>query len=115
MINSREFMLRARLDAHLLQTWIEAGWLKPRQDAAEEWFSDIDLARAQLIHDLGNDLGVNDHGVDVVLSLVDQVHGLRRTIRELLVALGGQPESVRREIVGEIEAMWTSAPDRTAR
>jgi chaperone modulatory protein CbpM len=108
MIDSREFMIRARLDADLLQTWVEAGWLRPQREAAEQWFSDIDLARAQLIVDLGNDLGVNDHGVDVVLSLVDQVHGLRRTIRELLVALGGQPESVRRDIVGEIQANWAS-------
>jgi chaperone modulatory protein CbpM len=108
MIDSREFMIRARLDPDLLQTWVEAGWLRPQRADAEQWFSDIDLARAQLIVDLGNDLGVNDHGVDVVLSLVDQVHGLRRTIRELLVALGGQPESVRRDIVGEIQANWAS-------
>jgi chaperone modulatory protein CbpM len=111
MFNHQEFMIRARLDAQLLQTWVEAGWLKPHQQATELWFSEIDLARAELIHDLGDDLGVNEHGVDVVLSLVDQVHGLRRTVRELLIALGRQPESLRREIVGQIQTMWAKELD----
>ena len=30
------------------------------------------------------DLGVNDEGIAVILDLVDQLHGLRRTLRELL-------------------------------
>jgi len=47
-------------------------------------FSDADVARAQLIGDLKNDLGINDEGVGVVLNLVDQVHGLRRVLTEVL-------------------------------
>ena len=47
-------------------------------------FSDADIARAQLIRDLKNDLGVNDEGVSVILSLVDQVHGLRGVLTEVL-------------------------------
>jgi hypothetical protein len=38
------------------------------------------VARAQLIRDLKDDLGVNDEGVGVILNLVDQVHGLRRVL-----------------------------------
>jgi chaperone modulatory protein CbpM len=47
-------------------------------------FSDADVARVQLIRDLKNDLGINDEGVGVILNLVDQVHGLRRVLTELL-------------------------------
>jgi chaperone modulatory protein CbpM len=47
-------------------------------------FSDIDLARAQLIGDLRSDLGVNDEAVPIVLDLIDQIHGLRRLVRELV-------------------------------
>jgi chaperone modulatory protein CbpM len=50
-------------------------------------FSDIDLARAQLIHELMNDLGVNAEGVGIVLRLVDQVHGLRSVLAETVAAL----------------------------
>jgi chaperone modulatory protein CbpM len=44
----------------------------------------MDLSRAKLIRDLKNDLGVNDEGVGVILNLLDQMHGLRRALAELL-------------------------------
>jgi chaperone modulatory protein CbpM len=59
-------------------------WRIPGQSAGELTFSDADSARAQLIRDLKNDLGVNDEGVGVILSLVDQVHGLRWVLTEVL-------------------------------
>lgn len=46
-------------------------------------FSEIDLARAMLIRDLTEDLGVQEEGVDVILPLADQVHGLRQFISAL--------------------------------
>jgi len=36
-----------------------------------------------LIQDLTSDLGVNHEGVDVILHLMDQIHGLRRALREV--------------------------------
>jgi chaperone modulatory protein CbpM len=84
MIRLEEFLIRARLERSSLQTWITAGWLVPPQTDPELMFSDVDLARAQLIHDLREDLGVNDEGISVVLHLVDQVHGLRQTMQELI-------------------------------
>jgi chaperone modulatory protein CbpM len=80
-----EFVLQARIDAETLHTWLEAGWLAPRRDAGHARYSEIDLARAHLINDL-NDLGINDAGVPVILDLVDQLHGLRRALRQLLTA-----------------------------
>jgi len=47
-------------------------------------FSDVDLARAQLIRDLRDDFGVNDEGISVILHLIDQMHGLRRSMHGLL-------------------------------
>jgi chaperone modulatory protein CbpM len=80
-----EFVLHARIDAQTLDTWLKAGWLEPRHDEGQARYSEIDLARAHLINDL-NDLGINDAGVPVILDLVDQLHGLRRVLRELLSA-----------------------------
>jgi len=102
MFATREFLLRARLDAKTLRAYIEAGWLLPRQNGQVRRFSEADLARARLIRDLKKDMGVNDEGITVVLDLVDQVHGLRRTLRELLAALCTQSEFVRRRIAAEI-------------
>ena len=83
MIDTTEFLVHARLEAELLEAWIEAGWLLPRRDVDVRRFSEIDLARARLIRDLKEDLGVNDEGTAVILDLVDQMHGLRRALRGL--------------------------------
>jgi chaperone modulatory protein CbpM len=99
MIETREFLLRARLGADVLEEWIEVGWLLPQEDKT---FSEMDLARAQLIADLKHDLGVNDEGIAVILDLVDQVYGLRRTLRELLTSVHAQPEATRRQIAASL-------------
>jgi chaperone modulatory protein CbpM len=87
MISAQEFLMRARLEQHSLEAWIAAGWLIPPQTEPELGFSDMDIARAQLIRDLRDDLGVNEEGISVVLHLIDQMHGLRRSMRELVDAL----------------------------
>jgi chaperone modulatory protein CbpM len=84
IISKREFMVRAQLEDNTLEAWIHEEWIVPAESAGEMTFSDADVARVQLIRDLKNDLGVNDEGVGVVLNLVDQVHGLRRVLTELL-------------------------------
>ena len=84
MISVQEFLIRAHLEHRSLEAWIAAGWLIPPQTEPELMFSDIDLARAQLIRDLREDFGVNDEGVSVILHLVDQMHGLRRSMEGLL-------------------------------
>ncbi len=84
MISRQEFLLRARVDESTLIAWIEEEWIIPRNAAAAPEFAEVDLARAELIRDLKRDLDVNDAGIGVILNLVDQVHGLRRTVAELL-------------------------------
>jgi chaperone modulatory protein CbpM len=91
----REFLLAARLEASALEAWIEAGWLIPRRKGGPGPFSEIDVARVALIRDLGN-LGVNEEAIPIILDLVDQLHGLRRTLRELLSTVAEQPHPQRR-------------------
>jgi chaperone modulatory protein CbpM len=84
MINEREFLERARLDRRTLTVWIEEEWLIPGSTANELAFTDMDLARANLIHDLKDKMGVNDAGLGVVLHLLDQMHSLRRALAATL-------------------------------
>ena len=84
MISKREFLLRAQLEDETLEAWIQEEWLVPGESAGEIAFSDVDVARARLIRDLKSDIGVNDEGVGVILNLVDQIHGLRKVLTELL-------------------------------
>jgi chaperone modulatory protein CbpM len=78
MITEREFLERARLDRRTLTVWIPAG------TADELAFTDRDLARANLIRDLKDNMGVNNEGLGVVLHLLDQMHALRRALAAAL-------------------------------
>ncbi len=84
MISREEFLLRASLDQATLETWIAEEWLVPSGSAGEPAFTEVDVARAALIRDLKRDFEVNDPGIGVILGLLDQMHGLRRTLAELL-------------------------------
>ena len=84
-----EFLIRARLDGNVLEGWVAAGWLTPNAEEGMQQFSEIDVARARLIQDLRRDIGVNDEGVGVILDLIDQLHGLRRTLRPPSVGSAG--------------------------
>lgn len=95
----REFLMQAQLDDEMLAVWIDAEWLLPQSDKGEWRFSEVDLARAQLIRDLKQDLGVNDEGVTVILDLVDQINGIRRLLGRLLPALHTHPASTRQHPV----------------
>jgi chaperone modulatory protein CbpM len=83
IMSKREFLTSSGIEAQTLEFWIEQQWLIPAQTGAETSFSDTDVARARLIRDLKGDFGVNDEGVDVILHLVDQLHGLRRALKQL--------------------------------
>jgi chaperone modulatory protein CbpM len=102
-METKEFLLHCGLDPATLQTWIETGWLLPDRSDNGEHFSEVDLARVQLIRDL-HDLGVNDDGIPVILDLIDQLHGLRHTLRGLLATISAQPQSARRRIIADIQA-----------
>ena len=84
ILSKVEFLDRAQLDRETLEVWIEEEWLVPSGTATELAFSEADLARAKLIQDLMQDLGVNDEGVGVILNLLDQVHGLRKVLADTL-------------------------------
>jgi chaperone modulatory protein CbpM len=83
-ITRQEFLVQARLDDGTLEAWIAEEWIIPAGSVAEPAFTDADVARAALIRDLRHDLAVNDPGIGVILSLVDQMHGLRRTLADVL-------------------------------
>ncbi len=83
IMNKREFLTCSGLQVQTLEFWLEQRWLIPEESSTGMTFSDIDVARARLIQDLKTDFGVNDEGVDVILHLVDQLHGLRRALAQL--------------------------------
>ena len=104
IITKLEFLERARLDRETLEMWIEEEWLLPGRTANELAFTEMDLARAKLIRDLKHDMGVNDEGVGVVLNLLDQIHGLRKAMADLLRTAHEQSAGV--------EDVWSKGQDQ---
>ncbi|MDA0262442.1 MAG: MerR family transcriptional regulator [Proteobacteria bacterium] len=85
-----------------LARWVEHGWVQPGRRAGRSRYRDVDVARVRLIRELRYDLGVNEDGISVTLSLMDQVYGLRRDLRRLTDALANQPDDVKQRIAREI-------------
>ena len=83
IMNKQEFLTCSGLQVQTLEFWLEQRWLVPQETSAGMTFSDMDVARARLIEDLKSGFGVNDEGVDVILHLVDQLHGMRRALAQL--------------------------------
>lgn len=82
-MGKQDFVQSAGIETRTLEMWIEQRWVVPAGTASEPAFSDRDMARARLILDLAGTFGVNDEGIDVILHLVDQVHGLRDALAQL--------------------------------
>lgn len=82
-MNKQEFLNSSGVQVQTLDFWLEQRWLIPAETSVGIQFSDADVARAHLIHDLKHDFGANDEGIDVILHLMDQLHGLRRAFLQL--------------------------------
>jgi chaperone modulatory protein CbpM len=89
MFDEGQFLERARLDHATLEIWIREEWLVPARSGVAPEYSEMDVARARLIHDLRGNMGVNDEGLGLILHLLDQMHGLRKALAEALVTLHG--------------------------
>ncbi|MBX5083397.1 MerR family transcriptional regulator [Rhizobium lentis] len=98
-----EFRLYLKIDVVQLDFWIEQGWLIPETSSGRRQFRDADVARARLILDLMGNMGVNAAGVDVVMELVDELHGLRGTMGRLMTAIGRQERDVQRRLFESLE------------
>jgi chaperone modulatory protein CbpM len=89
---------------------LNAGWIVPAESGAERRYLDIDVARVRLIHELRSDLGLDDEAVPVVLSLIDQLHALRRDLACLTEAVRAQPEEIRRRLLDDLTRRLTGSP-----
>ena len=104
-MDRREFLIRARIESDAIDLWVDEGWLAPSRATGKWTFSEIDLARTRLIQDLTGDLGVNDEGIPIILGLIDQLHGLRRALGDLLVTLRVQPTTTRERFAADLRAL----------
>ena len=103
MVSEQDVVARVQtLTVTRLRVWVRQGFIKP-VDEAPQSFSEADIARAALIANLEDELGFAEEDVPVLLSLIDQIHGLRSELRGLLEALEDLPPEVRTTVRLRIE------------
>ena len=100
-----EFCERLSIVSSTLTIWIDRQWIIPELTEEDETFHDADLARGLLILDLSQSMGVNQDGIDVIMALVDQVHGLRSKLHALTDAVREQDREIAERVVRKLEGM----------
>ena len=90
-LSKPEFLMLSGLSHETLNAWLEQEWLLPAEISTEICFSGTDLARARFIRDLEDSMGINGEGIEVILDLVDQLHGVRRSLMDLRSVIQADP------------------------
>ena len=86
-----------------LRAFVATRCLTPTEREGRLAFQEADLARARLLAELATDFDLDEEATALVVSLIDQIHGLRHRLRLLGEALGEEPEEVRARIRGRLE------------
>ena len=99
MIGLDELLGRVRdLERDQLARWIENRWVLPQPGDGTWFFSEVDIARVELIVEIRREFAIDEEALELVLGLMDQVYGLRRQLRRLCRAIENQPADIRRVI-----------------
>ena len=96
------------LQEEVLARWIDRGWVRPETVGGSPQFDASDVARVRLICELHYELRIEEDSLPVMLSLMDQLYAVRRSMRTVVSAIEAQPEDVRTRIAGLIEAQAKS-------
>jgi len=81
-----------------LRRFVAAECLAPSEREGRLAFAEVDVARVRLLAELEQDFDLDAEAAGMVISLVDQIHGLRRALRQLGEAVGSEPDEVRARI-----------------
>lgn len=87
-----------------LRAFVAAECVRPSEAEGKVGYGEADLARLRLAADLARDFELDPDASAMVLSLVDQIHGLRLALRRLGEAVGEEPEEIRTRVRSRLHA-----------
>jgi chaperone modulatory protein CbpM len=94
-----EIVARVRgLTVARLRAFVAAECVAPDEREGQLAFHEADVARVQLLAELAEDFDLDPEASAMVVSLVDQIHGLRLALRRLGDAIGEEPDEVRERV-----------------
>lgn len=97
--------LNARLTTVHVERWVARGLLRPAGGGDGWVFEQIDVARARLLAELVDDVGLDDDTVETLVALIDQVHTLRGQLGLLARAIAEQPPAAREAIAAALQRL----------
>jgi chaperone modulatory protein CbpM len=98
-IREEELVMQVEnLSLQRLHRWIRLGLVKPERVEGLPVYHEVDVARVRLLRDMENAAEFDEDTVPLLLSLLDQIHGLRHELRALAAAVDQQPAEVRARI-----------------
>jgi chaperone modulatory protein CbpM len=86
-----------------IEAWMRDGLVKPEKHEDMQVFSDAECARIQLVCTLHYDLDIELNSMQVIMSLVDQLHDTRERLQCLSGAVLAQDKTVQSSILQVIE------------
>ena len=89
----------ARLTSDRLTEYLAAEIVIPEQSEQGLRYQRIDVARLELACELHDQYDMEADALSMMISLIDQMHGLRAELREVLNAVEAQPEPVRQQLI----------------
>ncbi len=100
----------ARLTSDRLTEYLAAEIVIPQQSDQGLVYHRIDVARLELACELHDQYDMEADALAMMISLIDQMHGLRAELREVLNAVQTQPEPVRTQLIEVIGAARFQPP-----
>jgi len=92
----------ARLTTTQLRSFVEAEIITPTQTESGIAFQHVDIVRLELLCELSEEFDMPVDALGIVISLIDQLHGARASLRTLLEAVENEPKDVRDRIQAAI-------------
>ncbi len=90
------------LTVRRLRAFVSAECVAPAEREGQLAFAEADLARLRLLEELTEDFDLDEDAAALVVSLVDQIHGLRRALRQLGEAVEAETPEVRARVRGRL-------------
>lgn len=104
MLTEKDVFDRVGVTEVRIRTWVERGWVSPAVSEAGYVYTEIDVARCNLIRELRDDLDIDGETVPVVLRLLDQIYDLRRDLRTVSKAIEQETTEVSARIFAQVKA-----------
>ncbi len=89
----------SRLTSDRLTEYLAAEIVIPEQSDQGVVYHSIDVARLELACELHEQYDMEADALSMMISLIDQMHGLRAELREVLNAVEAQPDPVRQQLI----------------